>query len=154
MENSELQAAIKNAFSEVVLGGGIGLHEADAIDSRGTPEICTLAREQDEKLDWQKVPLKSLNRCFSSYNWLDAEGLRFYLPAMMLAEVSGDYGHTVGDRLASPHLNERYNLLSAEQRQVVIDFLNWCLGYGEYGNSESQIIMTSLLHGHWRESDA
>ena len=118
MPHDALIATIQNAFAGVVLGSGIGLHEANAIDSRESSEACKLERDKDEKLDWRKVPTADLNRCFSSYNWLDAEGLRFYLLAMMIAELSGSYGHTVGDRLSSARLTERYDCLTEAQRET------------------------------------
>ncbi len=150
MQNNELLEKIRTAFNGVTLGGGIGLHQANAIDDYKSNEECLRERERDEKLNWQIVSAGDLNHCFSSYSYLDAEGVRFYLPAMMVCEVSGAYNHSVGDRLSSGHAEERYEILNREQRVAVIEFLNWCVSGDDY-DFERMEIVEALLNGHWRD---
>jgi hypothetical protein len=152
MPHALLLRTIEEAFADAVLGNGIGLHEANAIDSRESPDACRLEREKDEEHDWRKIPIGDLNRCFSAYNWLDEDGLRFYLPAMMIAELSGMYGHNVGTRLSCRRFTKRYDLFTRAQRDAVITFLNWCLSDGDYNDSEREDIVEALLNGYWKDA--
>ncbi len=121
------------------------------MDDWKSEEECLAIRQDDEKLDWQNISAADLNRCFSSYSYLDAEGLRFYLPAMMTHEIIGDYLHAVGDRLSSDFRADRYHFLNSEQRNAIIWFLNWCLLNEDYTGTSSEVIVECLLNGHWKE---
>ncbi len=85
MERDELEAAIRSAFKDVRLGSGISLRQAQVIDDFGRG----VTREEFKALplsevtdDWARVPEIELRRNCISH--LDGEGLRYYLPALML----------------------------------------------------------------------
>jgi hypothetical protein len=77
---------IEAAFSGVKLGGGISWREADVIDDYGSKEQRRLARLQDEKEDWTKIPLELIGdlRYQAVLSFLDMEGLKYYLPICMI----------------------------------------------------------------------
>ena len=85
MERDDIEAAIRSAFQDVRLGSGISLRQAQAIDDygRGLSDAefdgLPLSEVTD---DWTRVPEAELLR--DNVAHLDAEGLRYYLPALML----------------------------------------------------------------------
>lgn len=114
---------IRDAFRGVTLGNGVGLLQGQAKDGgrKGLEE-----RLRDEKLDWTRLHVNELNKCSSSLSFFDAEGMRFHLPAFLIAELDGSL-----DR-ASPvfHLTDlsdysksQLSMLSVAQRKAVREFL-------------------------------
>lgn len=83
VERTAIEAEIRSAFAGVLLGGGVSLSVAELIDDGADPAIVEslIGTEPDE--DWANIPAGELERadCLSN---LDAEGLRYYLPALML----------------------------------------------------------------------
>jgi hypothetical protein len=80
-----VEAAILEAFAGVRLGGGVSLVEAEAID--GYYERMSLAeahrlRQFEITDDWSALTPSDLDS--ENLAHLDAEGLRYYLPAFML----------------------------------------------------------------------
>jgi uncharacterized protein DUF6714 len=84
MERDEIEAAIRSAFAGVQLGSGVSLRQAQAIDDRilkiTRRDLASLPPEVAD--DWSRVPDEELLRDCVAH--LDAEGLRYYLPALML----------------------------------------------------------------------
>ena len=80
---------IESAFAGVVLGQGISLRQAQVIDSYGkgvTDAEFARIPLQEITNDWSQVALEELDRDCVAH--LDAEGFRYYIPALMLALVS------------------------------------------------------------------
>jgi hypothetical protein len=85
MERDEIEAAIRSAFADVRLGSGVSLRQAQAIDESifgmDVPNFGALLRSEVTD-DWTHVPEEELVRDCIAH--LDADGLRYYLPALML----------------------------------------------------------------------
>ena len=107
------KAAVREAFAGVTLGGGVGLSEAQALDDYANNEV----RAGDEKNDWAAIPVEDLNRHSGSPAFLDAEGMRFHLPAYMTADLDGDYRHEFAPYLCG--CQEKFSLLTLLQRNAV-----------------------------------
>jgi hypothetical protein len=115
---------IREAFAGVTLGGGIGLQQAQGIDDYEDETMCAGYRASDEKEDWTRIPMSELNRCNSSLSFFDAEGMRFHLPAYLIADLHGTYKFGMALCLTQSHDYARYfGLLSDSQRKVVREFL-------------------------------
>ncbi len=72
---------IKTAFRGVKLEDGIGLREANGIDDYKTKERLLELRQEDEKENWENVPFEDICEKYeSAFSYLDAKGMRFYLP--------------------------------------------------------------------------
>jgi hypothetical protein len=131
-ERDALRAKIVEAFHGVSLEGGIGLRQADGIDSRKSEDVCRLLREGDEKDDWSQIPQDDLDRYSGSLTFLDPDGMRFYLPAFMLADID-QQGSNCSDQFdllsrfidLSDHSKKQFSLLSLQQRSVVADYLRY-----------------------------
>lgn len=121
----QLCEVIRQAFAGVTLGCGIGLQQAQGLDDYADASACAALRATDEKADWQRIPVNELNRCYSSLSFFDAEGMRFHLPAYLIADLQGTYHQ--GMAFCLSYLNDytlaQFALLSATQRTAVSAFL-------------------------------
>lgn len=119
-----LVAATAKAFAGVTLGSGVGLLEANGRDDYADEESLAAFREQDEKLDWSVIPLDQLNRYSSSLSFFDAEGMRFHLPAFLMADMQGNYAFDILYSLTQSTLVENQcALLTDAQRNVIRQYL-------------------------------
>lgn len=134
-EAHALIARVRQAFADVKLGSGVGLHEGQALDDYGNAEAQQAARDTDEKEDWRKLLAADLEACDSSLSYFDPEGMRFHLPAFLIGEIEGSLENSLSMRFsAHPDFNRSpFSLLNAEQRAVVED----CLVYLERAWNES-----------------
>lgn len=132
--NKEIVANhITSAFAEVTLGAGIGLWEAQAIDNYETEDVQKRNRDKDEKEAWNRLSCEDLQRCHSSLSFFDAEGMRFHLPAYIVASL--DY--KVDDPLfhltqLDDYAKSKLTALNPVQRQAIVIYLEWCLEQKEY----------------------
>jgi hypothetical protein len=124
-----LKTQIKIAFAGVVLGNGLGLYEADAIDDYQTKESQAEFREKDEKNDWSNLTPDAINDGFSSLTFFDAEGMRFHLPAYMLLDLEQQYGYGLIYPLTGifNYRKEQFSLFTRAQKDAVIAYLEYKL---------------------------
>lgn len=82
-----LRCLIEAAFDGVPPPGpgSLSLYQAEAADSY---ETC--GRERDHAGRWQDLPRQHLADCPTATSYLDAEGLRYYAPAIMCASLEAD----------------------------------------------------------------
>ncbi len=124
-----LSVAIDVAFADVVLGSGVSLRETVAIDMyAGTAERARV-RGADEQTHWRRVVFDpDLGRLghVGGPVFLDAEGMRFYLPVYLVLALQ-DFDSPQAEpaldslmRLLSDPSDERFSLLDQAQR--------WCVG--------------------------
>lgn len=114
---------------------------------REAPATLAKYRAGDEKQDWRRIPIDDLIACNSALSYFDAEGMRFHLPAYLVAMLRGDYGHGLEFYLTLPddELKKSFALLSAEQRSAVGAFLAFILA-GETTPSRDAL---RALNGFW-----
>jgi hypothetical protein len=125
-EAGELAIRVGEAFRNVKLENGVGLLEADIIDSHGSELQRREARLRDESEDWSKISIDYLN-AGSGLSFFDAAGLRFHLPAYVVAELSGKGVHSILSTLLSEIGRERFANFTVEQREVLREYLNFRL---------------------------
>ncbi|MFB2564000.1 DUF6714 family protein [Rhizobium sp. IMFF44] len=116
------KAAIRDAFAGVTLGDGIGLGEARALDDYASNEVRAAFRANDEKSDWTAIAAEILNKHPSSPSFFDAEGMRFHLPAYLIADLDNLYEHEFVYHLCGPL--EKFYLLTVLQRSAVELYLH------------------------------
>jgi hypothetical protein len=80
---TDVESAVRAAFEGVRLGYGISLSMAEAIDDSVDPSTIERLRGTEPDEDWTALARDELQRA-DSVAHLDAEGLRYYLPALML----------------------------------------------------------------------
>lgn len=105
MGQDEVRNAIRAAFAGVRLGSGMSLRQCAVADDHGT--VMTTSEferlpESEVTDDWTRIPEAELRHAATAY--LDAEGLRYYLPALMLLLL--DHYNEEDERLLDGHLDE------------------------------------------------
>ena len=147
-KREKVASLIKAAFHGVTLGEkGVGLWEARAIDD-GVG--IAAARMNDERLDWAAITNDDLCACESSLSFADSEGIRFLLPAFLLAELEERLPAGIISRLTyvrKPH--EKFAALSPAQRNAVREFLLVLRDDPNYENDRQDIDLA--LANYWRE---
>ena len=143
---------IYKAFQGVTLGNGVGLLQGQAHDGgmSGLEE-----RVLDEKLDWGRISVDELDRCNSSLSFFDAEGMRFHLPAFLIAELHGYLNRTsVIFHLTdlSDYSKGQLSMLSAVQREAVREFLLFRRADAEHEYDWPEI--EKALATYWRSDEA
>jgi hypothetical protein len=136
------------AFDGVKLGGGVGLQEAQGLDDYADAATRAAYRLSDEKDDWSRIPVEALGRCNSSLSFFDAEGMRFHLPAFLLADLRGEFHFGMAFCLTQIGDYERYfSLLSVAQRMAVRAFLLHILDESDYRFDRPHILRA--LDEYW-----
>lgn len=146
----EVCHVIEAAFAGVTLGSGVGLQEAQGLDDYADANTCAAFRASDEKCDWHRISAETLRRCNSSLSFFDAEGMRFHLPAYLLADLRGDYGFGMAFCLTQTGDYDRYfRLLTDDQRRAVRAFLLHILDDPDYEFDRHHI--RRALDEYWTE---
>ena len=148
MDKNQLIDIIEFAFAHVILDDGIGLWEAQAIDDYETKEIQLQKRRNDRKEDWFRFTSDELQLCHSSLSFFDANGMRFHLPAFIVASLNDE----VDDPLfhltnLSEYNKSQFTTLTTEQNKAVVSYLNWCLQNTDHEHDHKMIIRA--LNKYW-----
>jgi hypothetical protein len=149
----EVSNHIQKVFHGVTLGNGVGLLEGQGLDDYADEATRKAYRERDEKQDWTRIPAEALNRCNSSLSFFDAEGMRFHLPAFMIAELNGDLNVSCVYHLAHLHDYAKNKLvtLSREERRAVREFLLLVRDAPDYEFDRPQI--EQALSDYWMHDE-
>lgn len=137
---------IRTAFADERLGSGIGLWEAQAIDDYAHEQTQMEYRQRDEKTNWQLIPVDALNTCHSSLSFFDPEGMRFCLPAFLIADLEGTYINDVVFILTWPGY-EQFSLLNDQQIAAVRDYLRFLESEPDYEFDRAHI--QKALQDYW-----
>lgn len=122
-EADRVVALVRSAFHGVTLGNGVGLRQGQGLDDYADERTLASYRAQDEKNDWSAIPVADLGRYSSSLSFFDAEGMRFHLPAYLVADLEGSL-QNVDVLFHLVHTDQgRFDMLSTTQREAVRQFL-------------------------------
>ncbi len=136
-EEDRVLNLIRTAFQAVRLGDGVGLRQGQGLDDYADYETVAKYRLADEKHNWSAIPVEDLDRYSSSLSFFDAEGMRFHLPAYLIADLQGALKTPEADILFHLAYFEhgamsRFEKLSVAQRNAVREFLVLRLSDPEY----------------------
>ncbi len=127
---------IRTAFEGVILGPGIGLTEADAMEFNRTRDGLDAERLRDEKDNWQNISVEMLNACQVGMFFMDPVGFRFHFPAFLIADLNDQLELPCGmvDQLIqkNPSRTKWISLLDAQQRNAIISVLDVVQNCPEY----------------------
>lgn len=150
-EEQRIIKLIKDSFAGVTLGEGIGLWEGNALDDYADETTLEQYRRKDEREDWSAISVDDLNFCHWSLTFLDAEGMRFLLPAFLVSDVIGQHGYVMFHLVELPvDMQYRYELLTSAQRMAVREFLSLRRSDPMYELEHYQI--DRALEGYWNEN--
>ena len=145
-----LKTSIRKAFAGVTLGAGIGLGEASGLDDCADEETRATYRALDQQLDWGAIQPADLNRHFSSLSFFDAEGMRFHIPAYLIADLDGNFDFDVLYSLTlSTLMADQFALLNADQRGVIRDYLRFMAEEQTHASNREHI--QTALAGYWSQ---
>lgn len=148
---------IRDAFAGVVLGDGVGLWQAQGLDDYADVQKLAAYRARDEKHDWSAIPVAELDRCNSSLSFFDADGMRFHLPAYLVADLEGRL-ETAEVLFHLFHLTNgmhaRFDTLSPAQRAAVRAYLQLRLSERNQEpqppeQPPDQPLLEAALRGYW-----
>ncbi|MBN9517080.1 hypothetical protein J0H58_00950 [bacterium] len=141
----------------VTLGEGVGLLQGQGLDDYALPAKLAEYRAKDEKDDWSRIPPVILDQCNSSLSFFDAEGMRFHLPAYLLADLeektqAADVVFTLTYKGIGGA--EVFELLSEPQREAVRQFLLLKLAEmtGWEGETPASPMIRAALNSVWATS--
>lgn len=83
MESEKIVAEIRKAFLNVTLNGGLTIHQADLEGAFTDPGVKLEARKKDLESFWWEIPDWKIEKYHSAISFLDRNGFRFYMPAVM-----------------------------------------------------------------------
>jgi hypothetical protein len=119
-EEQELIERIRAAFAGVTLEDGISLNMTEYNDSGGSmPEFKEKASD-DERVDWQAIPDKTLEQFTVTFSFTDSKGFRFYMPAYMIWAIRN---HRTSDSIIGDFAI--YALDPSKYLFQTIPFLRW-----------------------------
>jgi hypothetical protein len=129
---------IRHAFRDVSRENGVTLHEALVIDEYGSEAERSAARKLDTDCHWEDVPGQLIEASESVLCFVDARGLRYYLPAYMVWSLrhfrtseSFSHNHTICSLHLSPsgrlrHWDlDRFEVFNDEQARAICGFLRF-----------------------------
>jgi hypothetical protein len=161
MSATEVIRAIESAFCGVTLEGGTSLKQARVADRYGegvTDEQFAALPLTENVDDWRKLSVSDFepDPCVAHF---DAEGLRYYLPALMISvlqdynpssmRVIGTLSSLYPKRDAWPYHMERYKLLNDAQRRAIAVFVQ-ALPTLVSLNTEDSTRMRRALEYYWK----
>lgn len=136
LRKTEIIQALELAFAGVVLGDGVSLRQAAVFDSFGQEPFDVSDPDANVVDDWRAIPRRELNR--NNMGHLDAEGWRYYWPAMAIALLEDyeddQYGPAelrmistlnsldIQDALLS-YYDDRYGILTRGQKCAIALYL-------------------------------
>ena len=158
MDKSALENKIRVAFRRVVLGEGVSLRQAQIADCYGDDaqdESFEHLPPEEPRDDWTGVQVRDDNSDCIAH--LDAEGLRYYLPALMLS-VLADYDagsmRVIGTISAldtrGTYGDRRLTMLNDEQRQAIACFLKALPELVTLSHRDAKVVSRSLS-AYWKQ---
>ncbi|CAK7064436.1 DUF6714 family protein [Saezia sanguinis] len=169
---SQTLKQIEQVFHGVSREGGISLSQAGVLDKGGAHnEFVSVALFDVDKC-WQDVPDSEIVHHAEALLFLDEIGIRYYLPAYMVFALKNsgvekgatnmDFSwsiHMILVTLSSPcqERNERFQLFSLQQKEVVCQFLALMMihpiGIGADYHEAAYTAMTTYWKRFYKESE-
>lgn len=124
---------IGRAFAGVTLGAGVGLRQGQGLDDYADGATLVELRSLDEANDWSRIDFEQLNAYSAALSFMDSEGMRFHLPAYVIADLQGVLFTTdILFYLTATPDPTYFRLLSVEQRDSIKRFLKLRLADPEF----------------------
>ena len=149
----EVISEIRDAFQGIKLDDGIGLFEGRALDDYADDATRQAARQKDERDSWDNIPRERLESYNDALSFLDPKGIRFHLPAFLIAELEGVPLSCIFHLVHLDNLGKsKFVLLSERQRQAVREFLLFVVDEADYKFYHREI--RKALGEYWRSDES
>ena len=154
LERRSTIGQIEAAFRNVLLEGGVTLHEAEVIDDYGSEVDRRAAREKDPEIRWQEVPDEKIER-LQGISFLDERGFRFYIPAYMtwtLKNLEKSHSNSVDWTIHSLNDYRRAaQVFNEEQSKAILRFLRFIVRFG--GCHSDSTAAQQAIKRYWGKFD-
>lgn len=92
-------------------------------------------------MNWEAIPVKKLNKYYSSPCFFDAEGMRFHLPAFLIADIKEELEFHFIFHLTelTDYGKSQLSLLSSDQRAVIRRYLLWLKNKPDYWVDQERV---------------
>ncbi len=139
LDKAKLIEEINQAFKTVKLDDGIGIFEAEELDTCSNDKKLEQAREKDRSWwkDWHHIEDKHLAYYSSSMCFMDSQGIKWALPAYMIFSLNNYEGsfYSVDTTIYTIERGARgennRDLFTLEQKKIIAKFLQYMLLVGE-----------------------
>lgn len=142
-EADRLLLQIESSFSDVLLGEGIGLKQAQNLSDFEESSICIKSRKTDEKLNWKNIPDALLVDCRDGLFFFDEAGIKFHLPAFLSSELSGYFEYRLVPNLVKNF--GRFSNFTEDQKRAVGKCLRFFAQQPEH-ESDTELISRAVSH--------
>jgi len=124
---SQLISKIEVTFSDVRLGSGVSLHQAEASDNYESQEDFLKAKLKDHEVFWTDILDTKLDKFQYSITFLDNEGYCFYLPAFMRFSLNVEPAEFIFYNLSEGPTSNRNlgTFLNPSQKSTIAYFLDY-----------------------------
>jgi len=139
MHEIALIEEIEEAFKGVILKEGIGINEADRIETQERDVLINKGRNLDRLWwkDWTDIEDKYIASYASVMDFMDSQGLKWVLPAYMIYSIkhykAGSFSidSTLYTLEAGALGSDKVDLYSLAQKQSIAHFLEYIITVGE-----------------------
>jgi len=157
MDATQLIDEIQTAFKDVILKDGIGINQADRIETRQRDILIQKGRNLDRMWwdSWTDIDDKYIASYSSVMDYMDSKGLQWVMPAYLIyiikhyKEGSFSVDSTIYTLEAGALGVDKLDLYTDEQKRVMAKFLVFMVEVGEeWVDVESA---KNALDGVWGE---
>ena len=139
IDKQELIQDIEIAFKDVQLKDGIGINQADRIETRQRDVLIQKGRNLDRMWweTWHDIEDKYISSYSDAMYYMDSQGIKWALPAYMIyiikhyKEGSFSIDSTIYILEAGGLGVDKVDLYTEEQKRVVAQFLQFMVEVGE-----------------------
>ena len=157
IDKEQLISDIGTSFAGVLLKDGIGINQADRLETRQRDVLIQKGRNLDRMWwnAWTDIDDKYMASYSSVMDYMDAAGIKWVMPAYMTyivkhyKEGSFSVDSTIYTLEAGARGTDNLDIFTAEQKRVIARFLAFMVSVGkEYVDVESA---QNALDGVWGE---
>ena len=139
MKQEELIEKIDTAFDGVFLEEGIGINEADRMETEERDVLVNKGRNLDRLWwkSWREIDDKYMASYSSVMDYMDSQGLKWVLPAYLIyiikhyKEGSFSVDTTIYTSESGALGTDNLDLYTDAQKEVIADFLIYIIEAGE-----------------------
>jgi hypothetical protein len=147
----EVIADIRNAFKGVHRNTGHTIEEAELMDGgKETAGQLAEARARAKDREWSEVPPHVIETHFTGLSFLDADGLRYYLPAFMIWSLQNLLSDSpTVDFTIYKLLYDYREVFTQEQCRAICRFLRFMADHSD--GQADETAATDALAAFWGE---
>ena len=140
INTDSIKKEIKSAFKDATFPTHLGIRAAEVIDDWvSDPEVLKeITKKEDFKGNWWDIPEEHISGNGLGFNYLDSEGIEYYLPAFMTLAIEKpiyknlntllyalDPGYNDDEVDLYKHYCDRFSRVKGKRKEVTFKFLHY-----------------------------